>query len=263
MANPFSSDEMAAGYAKSRPPVHPLILQRALTALGRTQPFPNALDVGCGSGVSTRALEGLAENTLGIDPAEAMLPWAAQTAPRARFQVAAAETLPVADHSVELITAAGSLNYADLDRFFPEAARALTAAGVILVYDFSAGRSFVGDSFVGDSTLDTWFSTFETRYTWPPYEAQCLNPEILAARAKGFQLGTHETFEIPVTLTREFYVEYMLTETNVAAAIRQGTPLSEIREWVRTTLSEFWTGPAREIIFRGYYACLLPLQAKP
>ena len=261
MANPFSSDEMAAGYAKSRPPVHPLILQRAFTALGRTQPFPNALDVGCGSGVSTRALEGLAENTLGIDPAEAMLPWAAQTAPRARFQVAAAETLPVADHSVELITAAGSLNYADLDRFFPEAARALTAAGVILVYDFSAGRSFVGDSFVGDSTLDTWFSTFETRYTWPPYEAQCLNPEILAARAKGFQLGTHETFEIPVTLTREFYVEYMLTETNVASAIRQGTPLSEIREWVRTTLAGFWTGPAREIIFRGYYACLLPLQA--
>lgn len=256
MANPFSTDEMATGYAKSRPPVHPLVLRRALTALGHTQPFPNALDVGCGSGVSTRALEGLAENTLGIDPAEAMLPWAAQTASCARFQVAAAETLPVADHSVELITAAGSLNYADLDRFFPEAARALTADGVLLVYDFSAGRSFVGDS-----TLDTWFSTFETRYPWPPYEAQCLNPEILAARAKGFQLGTHETFEIPVTLTREFYVKYMLTETNVASAIRQGTPLSEIREWVRTTLAGFWTGPAREIIFRGYYACLLPLQA--
>lgn len=257
MANPFGTDEMAAGYAKSRPPVHPLVLQRALAALGRTQPFHNALDVGCGSGVSTRALEGLAENTLGIEPAEAMLPWAAKTAPHASFRVGTAEELPVADHTLDLITAAGALNYADLDRFFPEAARALTADGVILVYDFSAGRSFVGDT-----TLDTWFSTFETRYPWPPYEAQHLDPQILAARAKGFQLAAHETFEIPVTLTPEFYVEYMLTETNVASAIRQGTPLSEIREWVRTTLSEFWTGPAREILFRGYCACLLPLQAK-
>lgn len=257
MANPFGTDEMAAGYAKSRPPVHPLVLQRAIAALGRPLPFHHALDVGCGSGVSTRALEGIAENTLGIEPAEAMIPWAAKTAPQARFQVAAAETLPVADHSIDLITAAGSLNYADLDRFFPEAARALTPDGVILVYDFSAGRSFVGDS-----TLNTWFSAFETRYPWPPYEAQHLNPELLAARAKGFQLGPHETFEIPVTLTPEFYVEYMLTETNVASA-RQDTPLTEIRDWVRTTLSEFWTGPAREVLFRGYYACLLPLQAKP
>ena len=257
MPNPFGTDEMAAGYAKSRPSVHPLVLQRALTALGRTSPFHNALDVGCGSGVSTRALEGIAENVLGIEPAEAMIPWAARTAPQAQFQVATAEALPVADHSLDLITVAGALNYADLDRFFPEASRVLTTDGVLLVYDFSAGRSFTNTN-----TLDAWFSTFETRYPWPPYEAQDLNPEILAARAKGFQLGSHETFEIPVPLTPEFYAEYMLTETNVAAAVRRGTPLNEIREWVRTTLCEFWTAPAREIVFRGYYACLLPLPAK-
>jgi predicted TPR repeat methyltransferase len=38
--------------------------------------------------------------------------------------------------SLDLIAAAGSLNYVALDRFFPEAARILAPNGLLLAYDF-------------------------------------------------------------------------------------------------------------------------------
>ena len=44
--------------------------------------------------------------------------------------------------AVDIVTAAGSLNFADLGRFFPDAARVLRAEGALIVYDFSAGRRF-------------------------------------------------------------------------------------------------------------------------
>src|SRR4051794_14959392 len=108
MSNPFGTAEMAAGYATSRPPVHRHILRRALTGV-----VDRALDVGCGAGVSTNALDEFALHRIGIEPAEAMLrPWSTTTALGARFAVACAEAIPLRTGSVDLMTAAGSLNYA-------------------------------------------------------------------------------------------------------------------------------------------------------
>ena len=141
MSNPFGTDDMAAGYATSRPPVHPRVIAWAYQQMARTQPFERALDVGCGAGVSTRALSGFTKCCIGLEPAEAMLKWVSATAPSAEFVVGAAEAIPLRDRAVDLITAAGSLNYANLDLFFPEAARVLAPQGMLLVYDFSPGRS--------------------------------------------------------------------------------------------------------------------------
>src|SRR5215471_6194461 len=140
MANPFNTEEMAAGYAISRPPVHPRVIELATLQLGRTEPFQLALDIGCGAGLSTKALHGFANHCIGLEPVASMLPRAAKTAPFADWVVGAAEALPLRDGSVDWITAAGSLNYVNLARFFPEAARVLSRDGILLVYDFSPGR---------------------------------------------------------------------------------------------------------------------------
>ena len=102
MSNPFGTDEMAAGYATSRPPVHPRVIEQVYQELGRTEPFRRALDVGCGAGVSTRALSGFAGKCIGLEPAEAMLKWAAALAPSADFAVGTAEALPLGDRTVDL-----------------------------------------------------------------------------------------------------------------------------------------------------------------
>jgi hypothetical protein len=67
-----------------------------------------------------------------------------------------------------------------------------------------------------------------------------------------------EDFALPIELTPEFYVDYMLTETNVQAAAHGGTPLDEIRAWCASTLAPVFGGRPRSVVFRGYLALLEP-----
>jgi SAM-dependent methyltransferase len=251
MPNPFGTDDMAAGYATSRPPVHRRVIEQAFQQLARTGSFQRALDIGCGAGVSTQALIDVARMCIGLEPSEAMLKWAPQIAPSADFVVGSAEAIPLCTRAVDLITAAGSLNYANLDLFFPEAARILTPRGILLVYDFSAGRSFRNAT-----SLDEWFSSFHQRYPPPANEARELSPARLAELSSGFHVDTHSHFEIGITLAPEFYLDYIMTETNVAASVRSGVPQSEIRSWCADTLAPVWDGAEREVLFRGYFACM-------
>jgi SAM-dependent methyltransferase len=245
---------MAAGYANFRPPVHRRIIELAHARLQPHERFRRALDVGCGAGISTKALEGFADHCIGIEPAEPMLQWSAGLAPKADFAVGTAEQIPIGAHSVDLITAAGSLNYANLDLFFPEARRVLTSTGVLIVYDFQAGRTF-RDS----NSLDDWFANFISRYPWPPNEARTISPQILIQLDSGFRMQSHEWFQIPITLRPEFYLEYMMTETNVAFALRNGVPAQEIRSWCADTLRPVWDGGNhRDVVFNGYFACMMP-----
>ena len=84
-----------------------------------------------------------------------MVRWGSTVAPGASFIVGAAESLPFSNGSADLLTAAGSLNYVDLARFFREAKRVLSDCGVVVVYYFGVGRSFSADT-----GLNKWFAEF-------------------------------------------------------------------------------------------------------
>jgi SAM-dependent methyltransferase len=248
MNNLFGMEAIALGYAESRPAVHPRVIERIRRRLG-SQKVRRALDVGCGAGLSTRPLEQLAEHCFGIEPAESMLRRSSTVAPRAMFVAGVAESLPFRDASIDMITAAGSLNYADLARFFPEAARVLAPAGTLIVYDFSSGRSF-RDS----GALDAWYTEFESRYPPARDGAQDLTPESLAALPYGFKLNGREDFEIGLSLTPDFYLDYVMTETNVAWAVKNGVSPGAIRSWCADSVQGVFSGVAREVLFRGYIA---------
>jgi SAM-dependent methyltransferase len=253
MANIFGAQDMAAGYATSRPPVHPHVVERIRKYLGPEKRFHRALDVGCGAGLSTKPLLRVAEQCIGIEPAESMLKWNQAVAPEAQFVGGTAENIPLRSRSIDLITAAGSLNYADLNLFFPEAKRVLAPSGRLVVYDFSQGRSF-RDS----ESLAGWFVEFVRRYPKPSNGAKVITPESLAAARSGFRLEMHEEFEIDLPLTPEFYLDYVMTETNVAFAASTGTPLDDIRSWCAESLSPVFGGRSRIVIFRGYIAHMVP-----
>ncbi len=238
MANPFASEAMAIGYAKSRPPVHQQVVKMALD--GRR--FERAIDVGCGSGLSTRALAGFAGNRAGFDPSEMMMRVAGSVDPEARFWVGRSERLPVRDDSMDLLTAAGSLNYSDPVAFFREAQRVLKPSGTVLVYDFSPGRH-------------GWFATFIERYPWPVGEALELNPAKLRSMAgASFGMTVAEHFAFGIPLTRDFYIEYMMTESNVACAMRSGATDESVRAWIEETLPKT---PEINAEFRGYFCCFV------
>ena len=89
MSDLFGSSSMGAGYANSRPPVHPRVIERVIAHLGSSRKFSCVLDVGCGAGLSTRPLVPAADLCIAFDPAEAMVKWGATVAPGAVFMAAA------------------------------------------------------------------------------------------------------------------------------------------------------------------------------
>jgi SAM-dependent methyltransferase len=251
VTNPFGDDFMAAGYAASRPPVHPRVIDRLRSWMGGAIVHRGG-DLGCGAGLSTRALTSVATHAVGFDPARSMVRVAARVVPEAHFVVAAGESMPFDDRSIDLLTAAGSLNYArDPDATFAEAARVLAPGGLLAVYDFSPGRSFVDSD-----RLDTWFDAFTARYPFPASQARPFSPALLAQATSVCKLVRGEAFEISLRLAPGFHVEYMLTETCVQDAVRRGTSLDSIRAWVTETLLPVFDGQPRDVLFRGYLATL-------
>ncbi|MEZ5400650.1 MAG: methyltransferase domain-containing protein [Bryobacteraceae bacterium] len=239
------------GYAKSRPPVHSRVIDRLRARM--SAPVTRALDVGCGAGLSTRALEGVARERYGLEPAVDMLRWTPAVAPQAEFIAGMAEQMPVRERSIDLITAAGSLNFCDIEAFFPEARRVLADNGTLIVYDFNQGRRF-SDS----PALNDWFAEFARRYPRPSSAGRKLDPDILAALHSGFRLTASERFDIAVTLDHDFYVPYLMTEVNVTCAVQSGEPADAIHEWCAETLRPVFDGRPRDVLFPGYIVWMVP-----
>ncbi|HET8656206.1 MAG TPA: class I SAM-dependent methyltransferase [Longimicrobiaceae bacterium] len=122
----------AAHYAAYRPPLHSMILGRALSGDGS---FGVGLDVGCGTGYSAVALAEYCRRVYGIDPSPSML-GQATAHERVSYLGGAAERIPLPDHSVDVVTFAGSLFYADAVAAGEEVARVAREGAVVVVYDF-------------------------------------------------------------------------------------------------------------------------------
>jgi ubiquinone/menaquinone biosynthesis C-methylase UbiE len=180
-----------------------------------------------------------------------MVHWAKKLVPDAEFLAGAAEAIPLGNGTVELVTAAGSLNYAESEPFFRETARVLTPHARLLIYDFEPGRSFRDRP-----DLDQWFEEFSLRYPWPQGDGRQVDPETLGTASDSFRLDLQERFRVAITMTREAYVDYMLTETNVAGAITRGVPTQEIRTWCTDSIGSIWSEKPREVLFSGYFAQL-------
>ena len=204
----YDSPRLAASYAYDRPPIHRHIIQIAGEHLRITRRLARALDIGCGAGLSTAALAPLAETVVGLEPVRTMLTHSRVVAPHALFLVGRAERLPCSTGAFDLMAAAGSLNYADVDLFLPEAARVLAPGGVLLIYDFSAGQRVRGGH-----QLDEWFATFARRYPAPPGYA--LDVRGLAYGRVGLRLQAYEELEIAVPMTLRTYLPYVLSATRV------------------------------------------------
>lgn len=243
----YASARMAAGYAFSRPAVHPRIIERIARDRHIDRRVARALDIGCGAGLSTAALETVAERVVGLEPERGMLAHRREVAPRASFVVARAERLPFAAGSFDLVTAAGSLNYVDLDAFLPELARVMTAGGLMVVYDFSAGRRLRGDG-----ALDAWYAEFERRY--PPKPGYAMDVGAIPFERAGLRLEAIESFEVAVPMTLGAYVRYAMSETGVELAVGRGMPEAEIEAWCTATLAGILRGEPRDVLFDAYVA---------
>jgi len=192
--NPFAA--AADRYTEGRPYHHARTLRRALAG----EKPRVALDVACGTGLSTRGLAELGIAAVGVDVVPAMVARArADTA--LPYAVAAAEALPLAAGTVDLITVASGVHWFDQRRFAAEAARVLRPGGALLLYEH-AGATLPEPAF-----LDWMRGTYLRRFPSPPRGA-------LAAdfpTAGGFAPVRTDRWPDQVPMTRAQLVAYLAT----------------------------------------------------
>jgi ubiquinone/menaquinone biosynthesis C-methylase UbiE len=125
--------QVAGHYSKYRPPLHEIILFKALDQNRR---FKLGLDVGCGTGKSSRPLRAYCEKIFGLDPSRSMID-RAESDPSITY-ICGNEALLAEFHSGEfdLVTFAGSLSYSKNATLKKELKRICRSDAQIVVYDF-------------------------------------------------------------------------------------------------------------------------------
>jgi trans-aconitate 3-methyltransferase len=173
--------EQGKNYAQNRFGYHPnlfkLILDHHTATGGKTDTI---MDVGCGPGLATGGLALHFAHVIGIDPSKGMVDTAQKhgivsaTGESARFEISSAEALgsnlspPVADSSIDLITAATAAHWFDMSRFWPSAARVLKPGGTVALW--CSGPINVHPSMPNSDAIQACFDKLEKQYLEPYYE---------------------------------------------------------------------------------------------
>ncbi len=246
----FEHDRVAEGYASARPWLHPEAFAQVRDLVHFEGRAKRALDVGCGTGLSSIALLDLAHEVVGIDASLAMLRRASR-APGVRYVASGAEGLPFREGAFGLVVACGSIDWVDRARFMPRAAELVPRGGWLVSLDFGdTGRS------PEVPCLARWYDdVFQKLYPRPPARDPYLTAE--EAARHGFSAPIRRDFASECTFTASRYAEFLMTESNVIAAVEYGREdEGRLRARLEADLAPlFGTGP-RRVAFGGYIQAL-------
>jgi len=130
----FNYSIIAKGYKNKKPYFHPIVINKIKEFIKVDKKLKNALDVGCGTGLSTIALKDIAENIIGVDSSKEMINLAEKENNIQYFNYPA-EKLPFKNNTFDLITLAGSINWIDRKKFFKIASNILLPDKYLIIYD--------------------------------------------------------------------------------------------------------------------------------
>jgi SAM-dependent methyltransferase len=116
-------------------PRTPRALVDLLCRFARTTQPSLVVDLGCGTGLSTRAWSNVACHGIGIEPNAAMLAAAAPVS-GIEYRQAYAQETGLDDDIADIVTCSQSLHWMEPEPTFAEAARILRSGGVFAAYDY-------------------------------------------------------------------------------------------------------------------------------
>jgi SAM-dependent methyltransferase len=202
------------------------------------------LDVGCGTGAlsATILTRGAPAAVTGIDPSASFVEHAGRTVadPRASFQVAGAEEIPLDSASVDVAVAGLVLNFVrDLPAALSEMQRVVVPDGTVAgyVWDYAAGMQLLRHFFDAALAVDPAAAAEDEAVRFPICREVALGDAFVTA---GFRQVDVRSIEVPTVFAAfdDYWSPFL---SGIAAAPRYAMSLDEetraaLRERLRATL---------------------------
>lgn len=246
--NPFLTTGTAQDYARGRPDYHPSAVAAVARLLDLQERVDVAIDVGCGTGMSSRALTAVADLVLGVDVSQPML--AAATAQAGVHHArAAAERLPVRDDVAGLVVTAAAFHWFDQGAMLTDTARVLRPGG-----GFACYTDFHGGALPAAPEVARWLrESYRPRFPAPPRHGHD-NAQAVAAAGLEFAGSAELAHEIPMTAA--MLTDYLLSQSNATAAIDAGRATrTELRAHLHSELAGRMPSGPVPVPFTGRVWC--------
>ncbi len=246
----FDSKRIALGYAK-RPWLHKSVIEQLLKDcnLDLSYKFCSGLDVGCGAGLSTKALRLICDKVTGTDIADSMVDVCRELYgkdPSYSFYVAKAEETKVPDKKYDIVTAAGCINWVDEKKFMDNMSEVVEDNGLIVIYDFG-----ITDKMPGNEAYTAWYQDEYLKRFPKPFRKE--NKWTQADLPKSFIMEKQTEYEMEYSFELESFVDFMLIQSNVNAQIENGNVTTdEAGTWMIESLSGIFGNEERQLVFHGY-----------
>jgi SAM-dependent methyltransferase len=234
--NFFETRTAAERFARGRPFFHPLVIDRVREYLSLNKPLGSVLDIGCGTGLSTKALKEIASSVAAMDLSHEMISFA-QRDNTIHYLVASGETLPFGNDAFDLITISQVFHWLDRRRFFAEVSKVLKDTGWLIVYD-----NYISDEMTDNPRYSPWFrEVFLAKYPTPPRNWAAFDPA--DTEKDGFFMANSEIIKNTISFTLDSFVDFLLTLTNVIAAVEGGREnVFEAAKWLTNELDPSFRG---------------------
>ncbi|MFM2388032.1 MAG: hypothetical protein RL660_2789 [Bacteroidota bacterium] len=245
--NYFETESVAKRYEKGRPFFHSNTINKVRGHLGISHKYEKAIDIACGTGLSTKALMQLAEQVFGTDISEEMLRYAFKDN-NIVYQCASAENLPFEDDTFDIATVSSGVHWFDIEKFLLEANRVLKAKSWLVLYE-----NFFISEMQDVQEFSAWFpEVYCKRFPLPPRQNNYAwtNENLIS---KNFRIDFEDQFRNEVQFTIEDLVLYFTTQSNITSKIeRRETDYQEVEHWLMQELKPFFTKEDRIIEYGNW-----------
>uniref|UniRef100_A0A1B6CRP2 Methyltransferase type 11 domain-containing protein n=1 Tax=Clastoptera arizonana TaxID=38151 RepID=A0A1B6CRP2_9HEMI len=128
----------ASAYSKFRPTPPQMLVEKIIEFIKEkiSEPLATSIDIGCGSGQSTKILSPYFQKVIGIDNNDSQIELAQSQniTKNISYRLGSAENFLVEDASVQLVTACQCAHWFDIYKFYEEVSRVLQPEGVLALY---------------------------------------------------------------------------------------------------------------------------------
>lgn len=249
----FDYKRIAEGY-RNRPYLHPQVI-RQFQRDTHTSHLLRGLDVGCGAGLSTRALKTICTWVTGTDISREMIRVAEEVCAGERgisFLVSSAEDFcpESADANClpfDIATAVGAIQWIDRARFLSNMQRLLAEHAYLLLYDFAISDTMPGNP----AYTDWWHQQYLTAFPRPyRNEAIWTNEDVAPF---GFCMRAQNALNLEYSFDLDSFVRFMMIQSNVNTQIEEnGHDEEQVRQWFLRTLSPIFSDEKQRCLFKGY-----------